>query len=126
MPHLTLEYSDNVQAEQEWPELFLALHCILADVGGIRLENCKSRAYAAHNYLIGAGDNNAGFVHLDIRFVEGRSPEAIDSMGQELLKHLLSWFDVSQKSLDLQITVEIQDIQLARYFKYPAGTLTPQ
>ena len=26
----------------------------------------------------------------------------------------------------LQITVEIQDIRRASYFKYPAGTLTPQ
>ena len=53
--------------------LFGQLHEVLAETGGTRRDNCKSRA-----------------------------------------------------RLQLRVTVEIQDIRRASYFKYPAGTLTPQ
>ena len=65
-------------------------------------------------------------MHLDMRFLEGRSTEVKQAIGQQSLDLLLAWFRRSADRLDLQITVEIQDIRRSSYFKYPAGTLTPQ
>ena len=126
MPHLVLEYSANVDCPPDLPVLFGQLHDVLEESGGIRRENCKSRARVADPFLVGSGGESGAFVHLDIRFLEGRSAEVKQAIGQLSLDLLLAWFRRSADRLDLQITVEIQDIRRSSYFKYPAGTLTPQ
>lgn len=125
MPHLTLEYSANVVVDSDFTDLFRRLHAVLAQTGGIRLENCKSRAYVAREFFIGSGAQGSGFVHLDIRFLEGRSDEIRRAIGQETIDALRAWFRTSAEKLDLQITVEVRDIERSFYFKYPEGTLTP-
>lgn len=125
MPHLTLEYSPNVLVESDFTDLFRKLHAILAQTGGIRLENCKSRAYLAQEFFIGSGAQASGFIHLDIRFLEGRPNEIKRAIGQETRDALMEWFQSSVEALDLQITVEVRDIERSFYFKFPEGTLTP-
>ena len=125
MPHLTLEYSPNVLVEADFTDLFRKLHAILSRTGGIRLENCKSRAYVARECFIGSGAQAGGFIHLDIRFLEGRSDEIKRAIGEETRDTLMTWFQASVDTLDLQITVEVRDIERSFYFKFPEGSLTP-
>ena len=125
MPHLTLEYSPNVGVDADLAGLFRRLHEVLVETGGIRLENCKSRAYVARDFLVGAGGGASGFVHLDVRFLEGRPPELRQSLGREMLDILMERFRSSVEALDLQVTVEVRDMQRSFYFKHPEGTLTP-
>lgn len=126
MPHLTLEYSANVDRTSNLTELFSRLHTVLMETGGIELENCKSRSYKVDDFLVGSGRKSGGFVHLDIRFLEGRSFEIKRKIGQQSLDVLLEWFHDMAEKLDLQVTVEIKDITRSFYFKHPEGTFTPQ
>ena len=87
MPHLTLEYSDNVTVPAEISVLLNTLHTKLAEVGGIRIENFRTRVYVAERYFIGVGDDRNGFVHLDIRFLEGRPKEVRDIVRSCYFKH---------------------------------------
>jgi len=73
-------------------------------------------------------------VHLDVRFLEGRAPEIKQAVGNGAVELLHDHFALAldgpdplgeTNPLDVQITVEIQDIQRASYFKYPPGTLGP-
>jgi 5-carboxymethyl-2-hydroxymuconate isomerase len=79
-------------------------------------------------WVTGDGEGESAFVHLDIRFLEGRKPDVKQAIGEgavELLHdHFMAAVEASN-DLDLQITVEIRDIQRASYFKYPPGTLGP-
>ena len=125
MPHLTLEYSSNVIAESDLVALFSRLHDVLAKTGGVKVENCKSRAYVASDFLAGSVGEVGGFVHLDIRLLDGRSPEIKRSIGQETLDILREWFQLPVDTLDLQLTVEVRDIDRTYYFKFPEGTFTP-
>lgn len=125
MPHLTLEYSANVNVESDFAGLFGELHDLLADAGGIRIGNCKSRAYIAREFYVGSGDEKSGFVHLDIRFLEGRSSHIKQSIGKMARDILIEWFRSSAEELEMQITVEVRDIERSFYFKYPEGTFTP-
>ena len=124
MPHLTLEYSANVPEPDDMREIMLEMHRVLNETGGIRLENCKSRARRLDSYAVGDGNPENAFLHLDVRFMEGRSEATKQAIGNELLQILKDEFLVS--SLDLQITVEIRDILANSYFKHPEGTLTLQ
>ena len=125
MPHLTLEYSANVDCPSNLADLFKRLHGVLVEKGGIKLENCKSRGRVAEDFFVASGRESDGFVHLDIRFLEGRPPEVKRVVGQESCDLLIEWFHDSVEKLDLQITVEVRDIRRTFYFKHPEGTLTP-
>jgi len=125
MPHLTLEYTTNLDEWASDPGLLLTLHRMLESVAGIQIENCKSRWRMVDEWVVGDGKGESAFVHLDLRFLEGRPmsvKQAVGAGGLEILRaHLASVSD----QLNLQITVEVQDIRKATYFKDPPGTLGP-
>jgi len=122
MPHIVLEYSSNLPELPDFRALFDDIHQALNRIGGIRLENCKSRARAAKHYYIGDGNPDNAFVHLDVEFVKGRSREVKQAIGQECLLLVKRYYHL-HLSDSLQITVKIDDIALDFYFKDPAGTL---
>ena len=74
-------------------------------------------------YLVGDGTSGEGFVHLDVRFLEGRPLELKEEIGLRLLAVLKQSYELLAEQGDLQITVEIRDIERAAYFKVPAGSL---
>ena len=124
MPHLILEYTANVSEPDDMAAIMLKMHRVLNETGGIRLGNCKSRTRRLDSYAVGDGSPDNAFLHLDVRFMEGRSEATKRAIGQELLQILKQEFP--DTNLDLQITVEIRDILANSYFKHPEGTLTPQ
>ena len=123
MPHLRIEYSANVPPEGELEALFARLHRILLEDGGIPIANCKSRARRCETFLVAEGGPAAAFVHLDLRFLEGRSPEVKRAIGEAALEALREFFPRSVAGVEVQVTVEIRDIARASYFKFPRGTL---
>ena len=125
MPHNVLEYSANIPKLDSYAPLFSELHRILNEIGGIRLGNCKSRARAAEDFFIGDGKTGNAFIHLDVEFVIGRSEAVKRQIGQQCLDVLKKYY-AEQLNDDLQITVNIRDIALDFYFKYPEGTLNYQ
>jgi 5-carboxymethyl-2-hydroxymuconate isomerase len=123
MPHLTLEYTAGLRPDVEFKGLFARMHDVLSDVAGIKKGNCKSRAIELDRYLVGDGTSGEGFLHLDVRFLEGRPAELKEEIGRRLLAVLKEGFESLFEEGDLQVTVEIRDIERAAYFKIPAGSL---
>jgi len=126
VPQIQLEYSINCQSDKTSAQLFNLVHQTLASVGGIRIDNCKSRATCHDDFYIADGDQRHAFAHLSIRFVEGRSEAIKYQIGKDCLSHLKWFFKNQLQHLELQLTVEIQDISLSNYHKFPEGTLTKQ
>ncbi|MCP5054402.1 MAG: hypothetical protein GY940_44960, partial [bacterium] len=73
MPHLVLEYTGNIQQEVDFQDMFSRFHSVLSDTGGININNCKSRAVKLDHYYIGGGMPGQAFLHLEVRFLEGRA-----------------------------------------------------
>jgi 5-carboxymethyl-2-hydroxymuconate isomerase len=121
MPHLTLNYSDNVSAPDNLGSLFALMHRELRNTTGVRIDNCKSRAVCHRIFLVGDGSAEAAFVHLDVALLEGRSAADRKRVGADLLALLRQAF--SSESPAPQLTVEIREIQRAMYFKHPQGGL---
>lgn len=126
MPQIVLEYSSNVLERTGFANLFSTIHDLLHQQAGIKLDNCKSRAVVQDEFYIGDGHPSNAFVHLDIRFIEGRSDEVKQRVGIESLNRLKQFYEKSLARLDVQITVEVSDIKRISYFKFPEGTLTIQ
>jgi len=125
MPHLTLEYTANLEERAPDPDLLLSLHRLLESVAGIKIGNCKSRWRRLEEWLVGDGKGESAFVHLDLRFLEGRPLSVKQAVGAGAMELLRAHFAPASKGLDLQITVEVGDIRKATYFKDPPGTLGP-
>jgi 5-carboxymethyl-2-hydroxymuconate isomerase len=119
MPQIVLEYSENIDLPGDNRELFGRIHQILNTVAGIRLENCKSRALMHMDYCIGNGDSSNAFVHLDVRFMEGRTNDIKSRIGKDLLELLKNHFTGDPADQIVQITVEVRDIRKKEYFKHP-------
>ncbi len=125
MPHLTLEYTNNLDLPADTNAVLLALHQVLQDVGGINIANCKSRLYPLAHFFIADNQRDEGFVHLDIVFVRGRSDAVKAQISQQCLDILKAAF-LPMAQIPVQITVNVGDIPLEMYSKYPEGTLTVQ
>ena len=118
MPHLKLEYSDNIRGWIDFNILFNRLHNILAETGGININNCKSRAFPLKTYFIADGNSDQGFIHLEVKFLEGRSTGLKKIIGEKLLHDIKEMYKDSPLNHKIQITVEILDIIKVNYFKY--------
>jgi 5-carboxymethyl-2-hydroxymuconate isomerase len=123
MPHLTIEYTKNLTPIHPFDGLFGRLHDVLAELGGIKRGNCKSRAVKVDRFYVGEGAAGSAFVHANIRFLEGRSAVIKQDIGRAILAVLRESFVAPEDVRDLQITVEIRDIQRSMYFKHPEGSL---
>jgi len=121
MPHLKLEYSTNLDSAVASPNLLLDLHRALERVAGITIGNCKSRAVPVPRYVVAAGEPDGAFVHLEVRFLEGRPLDVRRALGEALLERLVEAYGADRPGL--QITVDITEAPRATYFKHPAGTL---
>lgn len=124
MPHLQLEYSDNLLAD-DLPALADRLHRMLVDIGDIRLENCKTRWHACHGYAVAGGGPAHAFVHLSIRFLEGHKRNVRRKIGKAALSALRTHFRPPQ-NVDCQFTVEVGEIDPGLYFKHPPDTLSTE
>jgi len=123
MPHLKLEFTSNLSGTPPTPELFVGIHGILNSVAGIHPDNCKSRWQEVEGWVVGSGTPGSAFVHLDIRFLEGRPLHVQQAIGEGILEVLKAHFLPEPEGVDLQITVDVGEIRKATYFKFPPGTL---
>lgn len=73
MPHIIVEYTDNLKTDGHIPELLQKINNVLIDrshifpIGGIR-----SRAIELHDYRIADGTWDDAFVHVTLKIGAGR------------------------------------------------------
>jgi 5-carboxymethyl-2-hydroxymuconate isomerase len=118
MPQLTLQYTKNISYQPDFKDLFSNLHKTLNELADMEIKDCKSRAVALDTFYIGSGDTNNSFVHLEVKFLEGRSKQIKKLIGEDLLSKLQNAYTAAFSEMNLQITVEILDIIRQDYFKY--------
>lgn len=117
MPHLTLEYTANLAQSVDLVGILHELHRLMTDAAGVRIENLKSRAIRRDVFVIGEGEHEEGFVHLEIALLSGRPAAIKEQIGRQSLTILERHFAPQENASSVQITVEIRDIDRASYFK---------
>jgi 5-carboxymethyl-2-hydroxymuconate isomerase len=117
MPHLTLEYSNNLPAPVDFGALFARLHETLAEVGPFPLEQVKSRAVPHDVFCIGAGAPGGVFVHLTAAILTGRDTEQQHRIGEQLLAVLREGFARAWDERPCDITVDIREMSRKTYAK---------
>lgn len=118
MPHLTIEYTDNIQ-NPRIPELLRALNGVLLarpdifPVGGIR-----ARAYCLSEYaLADSSEPSDAFVHLSLKLAQGRSEEVKRETGDQLFAVLTQHFAEAFATHGLMLSAEISEFSEAGTWK---------
>lgn len=115
MPQILLEMSDNVLEKNNLNSLFQQCHTVLSEILPTSIESCKSRAIIHNIYSIGNGSPNNAFVHINLKIMAGRSYDTQNAAGLEIMDILKKHFANSLKTLNLQITLEIDELQKTYY-----------
>lgn len=117
MPHLTLEYSNNIKEKIEAVKLFMPCHQILKTVASINPQNCKSRALVSEFFCVGEGKPEQAFIHLEILLAERKPLVIRQEIAQKILGILNNYFSYSLQELHLQISVLVKEFSRNLYYK---------
>ena len=109
MPHLTLEYSDNIEVAVQ--PLLARLHEEVVATGAINLKGIKSRAIKHTQYRIADGDPEYAFVHVGLLIREGRPIEVQKEATQRVMKVLKETFGHLFEKRKLSLTVDLKEMR---------------
>ncbi|MFC5590695.1 5-carboxymethyl-2-hydroxymuconate Delta-isomerase [Sporosarcina soli] len=108
MPHIIVEYTDNLRDEGNIPVLLKNVNKVLIErshifpIGGIR-----SRAIELQHYCVADGSEDDAFIHVTLKIGAGRSPEdkkeACDALFQEITDHFAELFDKRYLALSMEL-----------------------
>jgi len=123
MPHLVIEYSDNLKADGELPRLLSEAAAVIAQqqednryvfpVGGIRV-----RAIEIREYSIADGKDDYAFLHASLMIGAGRSESAKKKVGDELFALIKSHFASIYASRYLALSLEVNEFDEAGTWKH--------
>jgi 5-carboxymethyl-2-hydroxymuconate isomerase len=109
MPHLTLEYTGNLEFDVQ--PLLRRLHEELVATGAVNLKGIKSRAIRLSDYRIADGDPAYAFVHIGLLIREGRSNAVQQEAAQRVLAVLKETFWERFENGYLSLSVDIQEMR---------------
>lgn len=109
MPHLTLEYTDNVAFDIQ--SLLAQLHQAMVDTGAVNLKGLKSRVIRHTDYRIADGYEGYGFVHLNLLIKEGRSFDTRQEMVQRTMKVLEDTFQHYFEDGYISLSVDLKEMR---------------
>ncbi len=115
MPHVLLEFSDNLLDRPDLGRVLLEIHEALVATGAFAREDIKSRALRHETYAVADGAPGRGFVAVEVRILEGRSAEAKAAAADGVLAALERAWPESLARQPVGLSVEIRDMDRASY-----------
>src|SRR3990172_10904721 len=109
MPHLTLEYTDNIDVDVQ--PLLARLHEEVVATGAINLKGIKSRAIRHTEYRIADGNPDYAFVHVNLLIREGRSIEIQKEAAWRVMAVLKDTFGHRFDKGYLSLSVDIKEMR---------------
>lgn len=121
MPHLTIEYTDNLP-QFDVSGTLLALNKALVASGHFEELDIKSRAIRIDTFLVGTSPDDRAFLHAKLAILSGRSTQVKHELSESLLSVLKETQEWPAKT-HVQLCVEVQEIEREAYAKSFIGPL---
>jgi 5-carboxymethyl-2-hydroxymuconate isomerase len=109
MPHLTLEYTGNLDFEVQ--PLLARLHSAVVATGAVNLKGLKSRALQHDDYRIADGNPDYAFVHVNLLIREGRPLEVQKDLAQRVMAVLKETFGHRFEDGHLSLSVDVKEMR---------------
>lgn len=109
MPHLTIEYTDNLREGGDIPGLLRKANRVLIDQGGVfPIGGIRSRAICHTEYCVADGEEDYAFVHASLKVGSGRTEEekntACDALFEMMKTHFAAQFEKRYLALSLEFS----------------------
>ena len=108
MPHLIVEYTDNLSAEGDISGLLRKANAVLIAQGGVFKPGAvRSRACALHEYCMADGEADYAFVHCTLKIGAGRTADekqrACTALFQMIKDHFAALYAQRYLALSLEL-----------------------
>jgi len=110
MPHLTIEYSKNIENDIEINDLVQAMHNSAASIDALPIGGLRTRAFARKHFLVADGHSSNTFVNVALRIAPGRSEGIKKEAGEKLFLTLKKFFSEFSDSNPVALSFEIQEL----------------
>lgn len=109
MPHLILEYSDNLEFDSQ--TFFRELHESLAEMDSVNMKGLKSRAIKLTDYYIADGYAGYKMAHLTVVLREGRPRAVQEEIAQRVMAQLEKTFGHHRENGYLNISTDMKELE---------------
>src|SRR5579875_474840 len=119
VPHIILEYTDNIKQEADIPSLLKKINEVFVlkshifPIGGIR-----SRAIELHDYCVADGTEDDAFVHVTVKIGAGRSEKDKKETCDELFEVIKRHFSALYAKRYLALSLDLVEFSEAGTYKY--------
>ncbi len=110
MPHLTIEYSENLESHLDGDRFLQAMAEAMQSTGVFRTGGVRIRAYPVGRFHVADGHENNGFMALTLKIAPGRTREQKTSIGQSLLATAGKWLEKPLAGGHLSLSVEVSEL----------------
>jgi 5-carboxymethyl-2-hydroxymuconate isomerase len=117
MPHLTVEYSANLENRIDILQLVETIHQAALKTGVFEVAAVRTRAARRDHYVIADGHRDNAFVAITVRVAPGRPPETRKRLGQEIFDAACEFLQKTYDTTPIGISLEVQEIDNTAAFR---------
>lgn len=112
MPHIIIDYSANLDADFNIRDLANAVHERALATGVFPIGGTRTRIARREIYVVGDGDPDNRYIHVQARIGVGRSPEIRQKVAEEIFAVVKDFTAATFATKPLGLTMEIVEIDL--------------
>lgn len=115
MPHLIIEYTDNLRETANISELLKKASTALLQHETIPIGGLRVRAIALKDYLVADGTEDDAFVHVTLKLGKGRTEVQLKQIEKDLFTVLTTHFSPIFQSRYLALSMEVYEFRRPTY-----------
>lgn len=109
MPHIQIDYTANLEDVVTGKRLVELIHQAAVDSGIFPVWGIRTFARSVHQYRVGNGEKNNGFINITVRIAPGRNLALRQRITQELFGAVLQSMDELFKTHRLGCQLEVTE-----------------
>lgn len=121
MPHAWIEYSSNIEHDDEIQSLGPVLHKAMLDSGIFPLAGIRIRLLPIQNALIADGNPDNAFVHIVLRIGHGRDADTKKRVADDIFATLTHHLSALSERRPTAIAFEVQEMD--PFLNYKANSI---
>jgi 5-carboxymethyl-2-hydroxymuconate isomerase len=119
VPHFIVEYTSNLKADADIPQLLAKANKILMNQGGVfPTGGIRSRAIELHDYCIADGQADYAFIHCNLKIGAGRSDADKKKVCDELFDAIKDHFADLFAKRYLALSLELNEFSESGTYKH--------
>ena len=120
MPHIVVEYTDNLGADARIPVLLKTINdTLIAQDGAFPIGGIRSRALELHDYRVADGaEKSDAFVHITLKIGAGRSDAVKKKACDELFEVVKAHFAEVYARQGLALSMELIEFNESGTYKH--------